>query len=120
MYAVHFTVWTTIAATASSIETRVPSSYPYVYSQADRCTATALSKGAGVNGPMTTHNMDCLNCDFRINKVPAKDWPEGSKRPIYVIRQNYPQLVEEDRYTCFPHTFDTSFSLIRALIHSLI
>ena len=98
MHIVLVTAFITVTVATSSTKAEVPSSYPLVYSQADSCTATALSRGAGVNGPMTTHNMDCLNCDFRINKVPAKDWPEGSKRPIYVLRQDYPQLVEEDRY----------------------
>lgn len=46
---------------------------------------------------MTTHNMDCLDCDFRINKVPAADWPKGSERPLYLIRDEYPQLVTNNR-----------------------
>jgi hypothetical protein len=46
---------------------------------------------------MTTHNMDCLDCDFRINKVPAADWPAGSQRPLYLLRDEYPQLVTNIR-----------------------
>ena len=94
MFALATALSVVAAASPMTVDTSAPLEFSY---DSDRCTATALSKGAGVNGPMTTHNMDCLNCDFRINKVPAKDWPEGSKRPIYVIRQNYPQLVEENR-----------------------
>ncbi len=87
-----------IKVAVATISKDVEMSPIYVSSQADRCTATALSKGAGANGPMTTHNMDCLNCDFRINKVPAKDWPDGSMRAIPLLRETYPQLVEENRF----------------------
>ena len=44
----------------------------------DRCTTIAVGPGAGKDGPMATHTSDCLNCDFRINKVPARDWPKGN------------------------------------------
>ena len=65
----------------------------------DSCTAIAvgISAAAEGEGPMTTHNMDCLDCDFRINKVPAADWPKGSERPLYLIRDEYPQLVTNNR-----------------------
>ena len=53
--------------------------------------------GAGIEGPMTTHTSDCSSCDFRINKVPAKDWPKGSKRPLYVYRGEYPATVSKNR-----------------------
>lgn len=64
---------------------------------ADSCTTLALGKTAGINGPMATHNMDCLDCDFRMNKVPAMDWPEGSIRELTTIRGEYPIMVAEDR-----------------------
>lgn len=63
----------------------------------DACTAIAVGPTAGTTGPMTTHNMDCLDCDFRINKVPAANWPEGSMRPLYLLRDEYPQLVTDIR-----------------------
>jgi hypothetical protein len=34
---------------------------------------------------MTTHTADCAECDFRLAKVPAQDWPPGSQRPIYLF-----------------------------------
>jgi dipeptidase len=43
---------------------------------------------------ITTHNNDCVECDIRITKVPARDWPEGSKRPIQPIRAAYPRYIE--------------------------
>ena len=43
---------------------------------------------------MTTHTDDCLNCDFRIAKIPAKDWPEGSTREIYTHRSPYPRFLD--------------------------
>lgn len=41
--------------------------------------------------------MDCLNCDFRISKVPAMDYPEGAMRQVYPFRGEYPRFVGEDR-----------------------
>jgi len=46
---------------------------------------------------MVTHNADCLNCDFRLSKTEAKDWPEGSLRPIWLGREDYPHLLTEER-----------------------
>ena len=43
---------------------------------------------------ITTHNNDCQECDFRITHVPARDWPAGSKRPLYDIRNAYPRYIE--------------------------
>ncbi len=43
---------------------------------------------------MTTHNNDCQECDIRITHVPARDWPTGSKRPVFDIRNAYPRYVE--------------------------
>ena len=63
----------------------------------DKCTSIIVSKGAGKEGPMTTHTADCAECDFRINKVPAADWPEGSKRVLYQYRSSYPATVVSDR-----------------------
>ena len=44
---------------------------------------------------ITTHTNDCLECDFRITHVPARDWPTGSKRPIYPARLGYPRIVQD-------------------------
>lgn len=64
----------------------------------DRCTSIAVGKLATVDGSvMNTHTADCEDCDWRINKVPARDWPEGSQRPIYLLTGSYPLHVREDR-----------------------
>jgi hypothetical protein len=49
------------------------------------------------DGPMATHTADCSDCDFRINKVPAQGWPNGTKRPSYLYRGNYPSTISKDR-----------------------
>ena len=46
---------------------------------------------------MVTHTADCLDCDFRLNKVPAQDWPEGAMRDTYEYKNNYPGTVTTDR-----------------------
>ncbi len=63
----------------------------------DRCTAIVVALKASVGGPMTTHTMDCSDCDFRLSKVPARDWPVGSMRPLYLLRSTYPAQISEDR-----------------------
>lgn len=65
---------------------------------ADKCTTILVGIKASLNGgPMTTHTSDCGDCDWRVNKVPARDWPPGSMRPIYLITGAYPRQVREDR-----------------------
>ena len=48
---------------------------------------------------MVTHTADCLDCDFRVNKVPAKDWWAGAMRDTYEYKGNYPSTVAKDRGT---------------------
>jgi hypothetical protein len=63
----------------------------------DRCSTIAVGPKAGVDGPMNTHTADCSDCDFRINKVPSSDWTEGSPRPLYLYKGNYPATVTSSR-----------------------
>ena len=64
----------------------------------DRCTAILVAPGASEDGSsMTTHNADCAECDWRVNKIEAKDWPKDSKRPIHLLSGTYPRQVREDR-----------------------
>ena len=89
--------------------------------EADRCTSIIVGAKAGIEGPMTTHTADCLNCNFRLGKVstptdqppsqhkipqyckslslqvPAQDWPEGTMRPLYVYHGAYPSVVSANR-----------------------
>eukprot|EP00599_Poterioochromonas_sp_BG-1_P008283 CAMPEP_0173138200 /NCGR_PEP_ID=MMETSP1105-20130129/3549_1 /TAXON_ID=2985 /ORGANISM="Ochromonas sp., Strain BG-1" /LENGTH=682 /DNA_ID=CAMNT_0014050751 /DNA_START=31 /DNA_END=2079 /DNA_ORIENTATION=+ len=65
---------------------------------ADKCTSIIVGAKASATGsPMTTHTADCADCDWRANKVPARDWPEGSMRPVYQYKGPYPRQVREDR-----------------------
>lgn len=54
---------------------------------------------------MTTHNNDCQECDFRITHVKARDWPEGSKRPINDIRTYYPRYASKDPNNVHGHDY---------------
>lgn len=65
--------------------------------EVDRCTSIVVGPLAGTTGPMNTHTADCSDCDFRINKVPAQDWPANSVRPLYLYKGNYPALVTSRR-----------------------
>jgi dipeptidase len=70
---------------------------PRVFNQ-DGCTTIVVGGKASTTGsPMNTHTADCMECDWRINKVPAMDWPKGSRRPLYKLTDPYPRQVREDR-----------------------
>ena len=63
----------------------------------DGCTSIIVAPGASASGAaMTTHTNDCMECDFRISKVPAKDHAEGSTRKISGYRAAYPRFLGED------------------------
>ena len=63
----------------------------------DGCTTITCGAKAGRDGPMTTHTADCADCDFRISKMPARDWPSGSTRPLYLYREAYPAVLSPYR-----------------------
>ena len=64
----------------------------------DKCTAIVVSRGGTIDGStMTTHTADCFECDWRVNKVPARDYPAGAMRPIYLLTGAYPRQVRNDR-----------------------
>mgnify|MGYP003384935207 CR=1 FL=1 len=86
-----------LTAAAASIVVSAEEKLNTAVFTSDRCTSIVVSKGAGVEGPMTTHTADCADCDFRINKVPAADWPEGSMRTLYQYKGSYPATVASDR-----------------------
>ena len=65
---------------------------------ADKCTAIVVGPKATTDGSsMTTHAADCAECDWRPNKVAARDWPEDAMRPVHLISGTYPRQVREDR-----------------------
>jgi len=63
----------------------------------DQCTTIIVGRKAGKHGPMTTHTADCLDCDFRVNRVPAADHAPGSTRNVYLFKGDYPQTLTSDR-----------------------
>lgn len=83
--------------------------------ETDRCTTMAVGAGAGSQGPMATHTSDCLDCDFRVNKVPAADWKDGSVRPLYEYRGSYPATVSSERgETWLPRNLEGSAAQLAA------
>mmetsp|Transcript_7490 Transcript_7490/g.9990 ORF Transcript_7490/g.9990 Transcript_7490/m.9990 type:complete len:727 (+) Transcript_7490:321-2501(+) len=62
------------------------------------CTTIAIGKQATIDGSaIATHNADCDNCDFRLAKVPAMDWPEGTTRKVLMCKADYPNVLIEGR-----------------------
>jgi hypothetical protein len=54
------------------------------------CTAVIVARGATTDGSLiTTHNADCLNCDFRIAKTPAMTHAKGSTKTILKYKVRY-------------------------------
>jgi hypothetical protein len=86
----------------------------------EKCTTILVSKGAGTEGPMTTHTADCANCDFRVNKVPPMDWKEGDQRAMYVYKGSYPSQVIENRGTTWSAANLEGPSLLLLLLLSLL
>lgn len=63
----------------------------------DKCTTIAVGKKATVDGStLLGYTADCAECDWRVNKVPAQDYVDGTMRPIYLITGSYPRQVRED------------------------
>jgi len=64
----------------------------------DHCTAMAVGCKATVDGScMATTSADGSPLDFRLVHVPAKDHAEGSVRPVYLQKQDYPRYVDAER-----------------------
>lgn len=62
------------------------------------CTAIGVTPGASADGSsLISHTSDCATCDGRVAFVAARDWPQGSKRPVYPQRAFYPRYVAPDR-----------------------
>ena len=63
------------------------------------CTTMIVGKKASADGSvMCTHTADGGGTlDARLVYVPAQDFPEGSKRPIWASPENYPRYVGKER-----------------------
>jgi len=82
---------------AGSVSAAYPRIEPKNILPPEGCTSIAVDPHASIDGGMTTHTNDCHECDSRISKVPARDWPEGSTRPIYKYRSAYPRYMGPNR-----------------------
>lgn len=66
----------------------------------EACTMIAVGKDASALGaPMVGHSEDsgARTNDVRLVRVPRKQWPEGSMRPLYVFDSGYPRIVDGAR-----------------------
>ncbi len=94
---------------------KIENTKPLVLGDRDRCTTIVIGPTAGVTGPMNTQTADCSDCDFRIAKVPARDWPAGTLRPLYQIKNNYPAVISPNRgFTWHPDNLVGSPSQLAA------
>ncbi len=78
-----------------------------------RCTAIVVSHGATADGSaMTSHANDCENCDFRLSRVPARDWPADSQWPAFIYHSTYPKEVSDRSPTWAPSNLENRVDLI--------
>lgn len=62
------------------------------------CTAMAVGCKATVDGScLAASSGDGSPLDFRVIYVPAKDHPNGTMRPVYLQKQDYPRYVDAAR-----------------------
>eukprot|EP00744_Colponema_vietnamica_P004270 GILI01006413.1.p1 GENE.GILI01006413.1~~GILI01006413.1.p1 ORF type:complete len:687 (+),score=216.12 GILI01006413.1:187-2247(+) len=73
---------------------------PLVSADEDMCTTIIVGSKASADGSvMATHTADCRECDSRFFRVPAKDFPEGAMRPVYLGAEGF--TAEYPRYIGF-------------------
>jgi len=67
------------------------------------CTTIGVTAKASSDGStMVTHTNDCAQCDSRVAYIPARDWPAGTKRPIYKAKLDYPREISNRSETYRP------------------
>ncbi len=81
------------------------------FDMAEGCTSLIVGREATTNGAtVTSHTNDCLNCDFRLAKIPAADHGPDDVVPVFTIRAEYPRFLGEGRGPNYlPENTDTSF-----------
>jgi dipeptidase len=69
------------------------------FTRVHSCTVFIVGKDATVDGSvLVSHSNDGeFETDPRLVKIPAQDWPEGSKRPVFFSPESYPRYVGSDR-----------------------
>jgi dipeptidase len=67
--------------------------------RATGCTAIVAGHAATADGAgYTSATGDCLDCDFRIARVPARARGElPAQRPVFLVKANYPHVVQRGR-----------------------
>jgi len=66
------------------------------------CSSITVGKKASVDGSvMTSYTDDCIDCDFRLGRVPRRRFDKGDKRPVYPVYFTYPRYVGYERGDVF-------------------
>jgi len=69
---------------------------PAVEAERLGCTAILVDKHATVDGStLTTHNADCLSCDFRMSRYQGSVGNAGTSRPVYKYYPEYPHVIND-------------------------
>jgi dipeptidase len=65
----------------------------------DACTAIGVGRLASSDGSvMVAHTDDSGGMgDPRLARVPARDWPAGAMRPVYLAIADYPRMIAPER-----------------------
>lgn len=65
----------------------------------EACTVIGIGREASADGSvMVAHTDDSGGMgDPRLVHVPARDWPAGAMRPVYLSIADYPRLIAPDR-----------------------
>ena len=75
-----------------------PAAAQHIDSLAEGCTSIVVTPAASASAAaMTTHTDDCMQCDFRIGKVPAATHVAGAARPLFAARAEYPRYLGDLR-----------------------
>lgn len=62
------------------------------------CTTLAVARRATRDGSTyTSSTADCIECDFRLARVPARAHAAGAVRAVYLVRFVYPHVVQAGR-----------------------
>lgn len=86
------------------------------FTATEACTASVFGRLATKDGSTyTASSTDCLNCDFRLAKVPARDHPPNATRPVFLYQEDYPHLVDRGRAASWhPSNLEGSPKQLRA------